>query len=59
MGYGFVYIMLGDMLVIISGVGMLFFVCLWDDGSGEYLLVGEVYVYGLMYGEYFDYCFVF
>lgn len=56
MGYGPAHTTPGDMLVIISGADMPFLVRPRDDGSGEYLLVGEAYVHGLMHGEYFDHC---
>ncbi|KAK0669124.1 heterokaryon incompatibility protein-domain-containing protein [Cercophora samala] len=56
MGFGPADTKPGDILVIISGADMPFLVRPRDDGSGEYLLVGEAYVQGLMHGEYFGMC---
>lgn len=56
LGFGPPTMEVGDIVVVLAGADVPFVVRPKDGGSDEFLLVGEVYVDGLILGELFDEC---
>jgi hypothetical protein len=56
LGFGPTCMEPGDVVVVLAGADVPFIVRRKDDESGEFLLVGEAYVDGLMFGELFEHC---
>ena len=56
LGFGPRCMKAGDVVVVLAGADVPFIVRRKDDESGDFLLVGEAYVDGLMFGELFENC---
>jgi hypothetical protein len=56
LGFGPFCMEAGDIVVVFAGADVPFVVRRTQDGSGDFLLVGEAYVDGLMFGELFEHC---